>query len=453
MKKTHVLFIVLALLLLITPVFLGRLHDDEVLKWQISKNTVSGKFLVNLSGGNFMRDGFFPIFFVSPFLLVNDHIFIARIVSLFFTLGSAYLLYYIAKIFYDEKAALASFFLFILSFHTLRFGYRFMFDQYGLFFLLLTLFLLLKKRFLLAGVACFLMIFSRVYWIALLPFFLIYLVYEEKENQIKKVGFFIIPPLLLAFLFLFTALLSGFISNLNNMPVLVILSEFPWQSLVSISLIQSWVEVISLNILTFIGLVFALEKKPYSLIVLSPILAISLIPGFIVSGGTTHYILGLQGVFALVAGNGLFRLYQRLSLAEGKFIPTLVAIILIQFLGLSIASTHLSYVSVGVQDWGFWQDQEVIDLLEEKAKKGDLVVGVHGAFVENVEWRWAELNVEKALDYDPDWFIIYPRMVKVENNSAVECYSIPPYLVIHSVTSRPLNDSISVRDFKFWRLR
>ncbi len=163
-----VIVFVVGFVLIMVPIPFERIHDDEVLYWWKSKTLAEG-------GEVSLRISALPFLLVAAFLRVNEHLFTARIVTGLFTLVSAALIYLITEKSYGRKAGLAGSLIYLFSFHTLRFGSRFMLEAYGSFFFLLTLYLIQIDQFEASGVASALMMLCGEFWIPVFPFFLVYL--------------------------------------------------------------------------------------------------------------------------------------------------------------------------------------------------------------------------------------------------------------------------------------
>ena len=171
-KYYKLILIILALILILIPIFWERLHSDEVLYWDVANNLFTGKGLFS-EVENRVYTGHMPLPFILAgfFSLFGEQIFGVRVIAALFTIGCAYLIFLIAERLYSKEVALISSLLFLLSFQALRFGGRFYLDQFGAFFFLLALFCLLQKRFFLSGIFSVLMVLGREYWVGVYPFF------------------------------------------------------------------------------------------------------------------------------------------------------------------------------------------------------------------------------------------------------------------------------------------
>lgn len=380
-KETIVIF---AVLLLFLPLFFERIYDDEAIYWRISKSIDEIGFSEVARISNMP----FAILIVSPFLSISDSIFIPRIISVIFALASAVLIFEIVRLYSDEKAAFISAMLFIFSFQTIRFATRFYLDIYGVFFFLLFIYLIKRNKLNLAGLSFALAMLSRELWFPLYPFVIIYL--WRVKKSIKQFVVSSIIPLLLFGIFVY--LTSGFGTYLNNSRFSQ-LSSLPSNLYqIPIYLIQSWAEFLVIQIITVVGFVsYILDKRDDLLILILPqFLILSLVQGFIYNGALTQYPMGLQASLALLAGPGILKIWKK-YLKKYSLQQLLISILIIEFLLFSYLATVLSLRgAIGVNDFGYWYDQEVITLLNQKAKN-ETIVGFHGAFIKDAkEWVWGK---------------------------------------------------------------
>jgi 4-amino-4-deoxy-L-arabinose transferase-like glycosyltransferase len=447
------IIIIFGVLLLLLPLFFERIYDDEAIYWKISKS-INEKGLSEVSKVTNMP---LAILIVSPLLSISDSILVPRVISVLLALASAILIFEIVKLYSDEKAAFISAMLFIFSFQTIRFATRFYLDIYGVFFFLLSIYLIKKNKLGLAGLSFALAMLSRETWLVLYPFEIVYL--WKSKKSIKSFILFSIIPLLLFVIFIYlTAGLGSYLAHSRFSQVASLQNDL-YQ--IPRYLVQSWAEFLVIQIITIMGFVsWILDKKDDFLILILPqFLIVSVIQGFVYNGAMTQYPMGLQASLTLLAGPGIFLIWKK-HFKKYPLRPLLISILILQFLLFSYLATVLSLRGAsGINDFGYWYDEKVIALLNEKAKN-ETIVGFHGAFIKDAkEWIWGERFVEKNLEVEPDWYVIIePKLIKFktepENVKYVEVYRIGPYIVLHSHPSGHLHELIEPsKEFSNWALR
>lgn len=452
--------------LLLLPIPYERLHDDEIIYWEIAKNTAQGT-LFKTSTFDMPFIGHFPLPFIinALFLFFNEHIFVSRIVSSLFSLGTAVLIFYIARMLYGENPALAGSLLFLFSFHTLRFGTRFYLDIYGTFFFVLAVYFLLRERVALSEFAYALAILGREMWLGMLPFILFFA--WRKKYSLRRFTLFMALPFVPFFayvvagpglkylfsVFSVVGILKYYVQNLNV--------DFIFK------LLRSWSEFAVVQAIVLAGFLYAAKEdrknRELLILILPQFVLVSLIAGFLINGALTQYPLGLQASLSIFAGAGLAMLWDkyakpRLKMGRDLFLPVLFAVLAAQLLVFNYLATALSASgAVGVYDLGYKYDAEVIDLLNEKAK-GEVIVGMHGAFVKDAaKWEWVERNVSRALEIELDWFVTYSNLVKfkqgAESVKEVEVYRIGPYVALHSHPRGYMKEVVEPAQYRKWKLR
>ncbi len=450
-KTTIIIFGVLFLFL---PIFFERLHDDEAVYWGLSKST-------NINGlSEISKIGRMPlaILIISPFLSISDSIMTPRVISALFSIASAIIIFEIVKTYSDERAAFISSMLFIFSFQTIRFGTRFYLDIYGTFFFLFSIYLIKKNRTNLAGFSFALAMLSRETWFGLYPFMLLY-VWKNKKSINQFLLCSVVPLLLLFILIQLTSGLEAYPSYLRITQNSDYLLENLYQ--IPVQLIRSWTEFLVVQVITIVGfLSFIWKKRDDLLILILPqFLVTSLIYGFIYNGALTQYPMGLQASMALLAGPGILSIWKR-YIKRYPLQPLVISILILQFLLFSYLATTLSLRgAIGIHDFGYWYDEEVITLLNQKANN-ETIAGLHGAFIKDAkEWVWYERNVDKVLEMEPDWYVVVePNVIKFktepQNIKEVELYRIGPYILLHSHPRGHLHELIEPsKEFSEWTLR
>ena len=451
MKK---IIIFTCIILLIIPIFFERIYDDEAIYWSKSRSIIE-KGLLEIPKMTRMP---FAMLVVAPFLGLNDSILVARFVSALFAIASAVIIFEIVKTYSNEQAAFISALLFIFSFQTIRFATRFYLDIYGVFFFLLSLYLIRKNRVKMAGLFFALAMLSREIWFGLYPFMIVYL-WKNKKPVNSFIISSVIPVLIFALFIHLTVGVGTYLSFSGAAQTTGYVSSNLSEILVY--LVQSWAEFLVVQIITVVGFIsWVWDKRDDLLILILPqFLVISLIQGFIYNGALTQYAMGLQASMALLAGPGMVRIWKR-YFQKYPLNISLFSVLILQFLLFSYLATILSLRgAIGVHDFGYWDDEAVIQLLNQKAKN-ESIAGLHGAFIKDAkEWMWWERDVTKILEIEPDWYVVVePQLIKFKtesaNSSFVEIYRIGSYIVLHSHPRGYLHEVIEPNEeFSKWMLR
>jgi len=446
------IIVALGILLLLIPIFFERIHDDEAFYWNQTKMLISSG-LIKLPEYRMPL----AILIVSPFLLLNDSIFTPRLISVLFSIASAIIISEIVKLYSDEKAAFISSLLFIFSFQTIRFGTRFYLDAYGVFFFLLSIYFIKKMKMGTSGLSFGLVLLSREIWFGLYPFMILYS-WRKKSTQSFLV-WSLLPLVLFAFFINYTVGFEAYFENSGFAQTSRYISANIYK--IPLLLIQSWVEFSIIHIITIFGFVYWFIHKKDDLIflILPQFLVLTLVPGFILNGAFTQYVMGLQASMALFAGPGI-SLFWKKYIRKYPLELTVILILLLQLLLFSYLATVLSLRgAIGVHDFGYWYDEEVITLLNQKAVN-ESIAGLHGAFIKDTkEWFWPERNVEMVLEKEPDWYVVVePQVIKFKTDPSnikdVEVYYIGHYIILHSNPRGHLHELIeSNEEFNEWMLR
>ena len=452
------------LFLILLPIPFEKIHSDEVIYWEISRNLAGGAGFKTIDlEGPFIGHGVLPFLITAPFLYINSHIFTARIISALFTIGCGILIFLIVrKHTKDEKAAFISSVLFIFSLNTLRFGGRFYLDQYGLFFFLLSLFFITNDKIALSGITAGLSILGRELWLGIYPFYLIYI--WRKRKPVLPFLLFSMVPFIPFLIYVWAGPGLGYflkvqaiLWNLKDLLNVGARGELIPQ------LFHSWTEFFLIHIITIIGAVWSIKNKicdmSFLIWLIPQFVVLSMVNGFITNGALTQYPMGLQAGLALLAGPGILDGAGRFASHFNKKVSSVALIlcaIFAQFIILNILSTAVSlHGSYGIHALGYWNDRKVIDLLNENAK-GEVIVGEHGAFVQGAsKWIWVDRDIVRAIEIEPDWLVTYPNRVSIikEETPEVKVYHIGPYLILHSHPPGHIHEVISPADFPKWRFR
>ena len=436
------ILILLCIVLILAPIPFLKIHDDEVIYWSIAKSysELKPKFFGRMP---------LPMLIVAPFLRINESFLIPRFIAGIFTLLSAYLICRIISLRYGE-GCIEGALIFLFSFYALRFGNRFYLDIFGTFFFLLAIYFIEKNEMGKAGVSSVLAILGRDLWVPVYPFFYIYLRREGKD--IKKFALtsliLILPTITIVYLMgleryaLFKCLKISYDFILENGKKIILIA------------LQSWLEFAVVSTIAILGVLLARKSDNLMILIFPQVLVLSLFRNFLFYGALTQYPIGLIATLSILAPLGLKRLWEK-YIKRGEFTRALIALLVFQFFVFNYLATSLSvHGAKGIYDLGYWYDRQVIDLLNERAEEGDLIIGVHGAFVEKARWRWVERNVSRGIELEPDWLVTYRTFVEVIGKSKyVEIWEIGPYLIAHSEPRGHMHEVLKPRKFKKWKYR
>ncbi|MBN1503143.1 glycosyltransferase family 39 protein [Candidatus Woesearchaeota archaeon] len=185
MKKIWGLLICVVACLLILNFLCPALQWDE--------NAYLGNARGHFSKANYTEDFRFPLLehiIASVWIISGESIFIARLVTIFFTLGSIYL-FYLISLSYFKRPLLPTIFFSFCSL-LLEFGFRVYTDVPCMFFILAAFYCICKKKYFLSGLMsslAFLMRFpSALFSVSTLT----YIIFKNKKNKkgIKRITFF-----------------------------------------------------------------------------------------------------------------------------------------------------------------------------------------------------------------------------------------------------------------------
>lgn len=466
-KARQDIFIIAALgLVFITlPVFFQRLHSDEVIFWEVAKNIASGAGPISETheGTFFILHMPLPFLINALFLMITEHIFMARAVASFFTTGCAVFIYLAASKRFDRGGALISALFFLFSFQMLRYGGRFYLDQFGAMFFVASIYFVFLKRYATAGLLAFLAMISREYWAAVYPFLALYVL--RQGDGVRGCTRFVLPGVAAILLFSLLLITTGIGADLSGEMYRSAIAKNILASLtdhsateVAAKLGRAWAEFLILNLILAAGLCVAAWKERTLLLIIVPqIILTSLAHGFMVDGGVTQYPIGLLATIAIFSGAGLKRL-SGILIDQGRFVRAGLAVIFIQFAAFNILATTISlHSNVSIYGLGYSDDSKVIEILRKEAR-GEYIHGIWGAFVEDRKrWDWTDYLIQDAIDKDPDWLVTYENYIDVNPDKKLESlfdiYRIGPYVMVHSLNAAPLNAIVRQRGFNRWALR
>ena len=353
----------------------------------------------------------------------------ARVVSAVAVLVTAILIYSIKK---DDSTFISSM-LYLTSFYTIRFGLRFYLDPFGGFFTIAAIYFLYKEKSHFVGIYSAIAIFSREMAAPLFPIFAA-LVYRRKLGMKKFLCGFI-PITLLGVIWIYLAtkgIQSAIITNT---------SEVTFSSYLGISsiysILEGWIQYALISPLVLIGILIERggRRRPEFFVMVFSFLILSFVPGFVINGAATQYPYIFNTVACITAGSGLNTLYQRFSSHRKGIIRIVVLVLVIQFAVQSYFATALTINNtIGVQDYGYWHDQELLSYMNKHYHGGKIYSSTYDVFLDLTlapNSKWLPQNITLALFDNPEWLITYKSYVIVKSVPAnVTIVDIGPYLVI-----------------------
>lgn len=448
MDGKRVIIIATWVLIVLSSLGFERIHEDEAVFMGESKRvSTSGPFthgaLVSITqvfGAAATRP--LDIFYASSIMVfipqvlgaaataIYDSLLSARVASALAVLMTAIFIYGIGK---DDTGFIGSM-LYLTSFYTVRFGLRFYLDPYGGLFAVAAVYLMYQGRGISVGIASAAALFSRQLAAPLFPVFA-FLTYRRKLGLMRFVfGAFLVAAIPLLWLFF---------SGVTQQERMINPSEFSSITYHGASLLPSiargWLQYALISPLITLGLI--LSKGARSRIEFYPILAsfvsTSLAPGFVINGAATQYPYILNTLACVPSGFGLVKAYCVLKRNRKVIVRTVVVVLTLQFLAQSYFATTLSVDgTIGLQDYGYWHDQELLSYLRRNYDGGKIysstsIVSLEESFSE--KWRWIQRDINQALEDDPPWLVTYLSYVVIgpaPPNVTVTAFG--PYVVIHN---------------------
>ncbi|ALV63870.1 putative membrane protein [Thermococcus sp. 2319x1] len=458
MKEKNKL-ILLWFILIFIPLFTLRLFQDEMLYLNMSRKALQFEFLPRSS---------LVFILTSPLMVLKNvdfRVFLPRIATSLITLLDLILIYNIAKMYYGKKAGFLSSLMFLFSFVALRYGARYTLEPWGTFFALLAVYYLDTKP-MYSAVSMGLAFWAREQWVVVYPFYLI--LAKIKKDHRTFIRILLVSSVVVALNFLFIFYVSEFYGGIHRASVV----SYPSKTLSSYisfipSLLRDWMEFVIAFPLTTIGFIYTLikdRKNPEFWVIIPSVLVLNGLPGFILNGPFERYTFGPLALMSIFSGYGITQLYNdlrsKIKLLDILTVEKWVALFLIaQFIFFNVAVLKLSDIGAkGIQDYGYWHDREVFKILEENANPNEFFVGTpHPALLGFKNWKWADRNIQKAIELNPDWLITFESWVNFRENpheiDELEIYSIGPYLVIHAKEKGAIKKYVVSSDLKLWKFR
>jgi hypothetical protein len=411
-------------LITISSIAFERINDDEVAYFLESRYIASTGPIVHA------HLVFVPQLLGAVALVICNNLIAARSISALAVLLTAILIYNTAR----DDASFAASMLYLTSFYTIRFGLRFYLDPFGGLFTIATIYFLTRKRSELVGTFSALASFSRETAAPLFPIYAV-MVYRSKMSFWKFVtSFGIVAALGVVWVYLSLHTLQSAVSfNATGLASAYYLSM---SSLTSV--VRAWIEYIIISPLVVLGLVLARggTKTNAFLPMISYFVITCFVPGFVINGSATEYPYIFNTIACLIAGPGVIIAYRKLLPKSKAVLKVLVALLLVQFAAQSYFATAFSVNgAIGVQDYGYWYDQGLLNYLDTHYNGGK----IYGSNLDGLldqklapNWVWIPQNVTRALVDNPPWLVTYTSYVLIRASPPeVTTTVIGPYLIIY----------------------
>ena len=452
MRRGGVLTILWAILILIPMPFL-RLFQDEMLYMILSGDALHLTLRPRSS---------LVFLLTSPLTAFNSvdlRVLLLRASTALVTLANVLLVYEFAKKRFGERPAFIGALLFITSFTVLRYGARYTLEPWGVFFVLLAIYLTEKSP-ALAGLCIGLSFASRETWLTTIPFFLLYLRTTRKKDFWRALLTASVPVLLTFLLMAGIGIQRGPLGYNSRFFI-------RWGFQVVELEIRAWglfAIAYPLTALGFLGALLLAEKRlrrEISLLALPSVLTLGGVFGFLLNGPFERYTYGPLALMSIYSGWGLLRAYDwtknRVPAIRLNIERVVSVFIILQLIAMNIAVVEMSDIGAkGIQDYGYWYDRDVFNVLELHATPEDSFGGTpHPGLLGFQNWTWADRNLSRVLERNPLWLITFKSWVKVNESALqhgdIEVWEFGPYLIVHRKTSLPMKDCVVPMNFTFWR--
>ena len=447
--------ILLWFILIFVPLFALRLFQDEMLYLNVSRKVLQFEFLPRSS---------LVFILTSPLMVfksVDLRVFLPRIATSLITLLNLLLIYEVAKRYYGKKAGFLSSLMFLFSFVALRYGARYTLEPWGTFFILLAIYYFDEKP-LLSAFSIGLAFCARETWLTTYPFFL---VYAWRKNRKEFLKILMVSALPIALNFLFMASINLYKSPLgyNTRDTL----SWGFETIL-MRVLRGWLEFLIGYPLIVIGFIYGILKdsknRDLLWLIFPSILTLNGVNGFLLNGPFERYTFGPLALMSIFSGYGIIKLYEDLKpkikpiniLTAEKWI---VIFLIAQFLFFNATVLKLSDIGAkGIQDYGYWHDKEVFNILKENGNPTEFFVGTpHPALLGFENWKWADRRIQRALDMNPEWLVTFRSWVNFREDPSeiqeLEIYSAGPYLIIHAKEKGAIKEYVVPSELKLWEFR
>lgn len=442
-EKRRLLLTVTWILISASSFLFERIQDDEVTYFVEAKGI--------LTAGATIPSHFVivPLIFSAFASDLYNSILAARLVTTIVVLATSLLIYETTR---DDSSFIASM-LYLTSFYTIRFGLRFYLDPYGGFFAVAAIYFMYKQKGRFVGASAILAAFSRELAAPLAIVFAALSYYKRLGLGSYLIGALVVAIPGLALIYFVTGIQSAVVGSAS---VVASISLFDASFLSSA--VVSWLQYTLLSPLIVVGLVFAKEKASrlefYPMV--SSILILSLTPGFIGNGAATEYPYIFNTIACVVAGTGLAALASRLNIQTTSLAKVLVGLLLLEVAGQSYVATALSpNHTVGIQDYGFWYDQELLSYLDQNYNGGKIYAANLDGLLDSrlaTNWVWTPQTILPALKDNPHWLVTFSSYVKMGLvPESVTVKTVGPFLIVHQVNAS-LSSFITATNVSRWTL-
>ncbi|WP_297495460.1 hypothetical protein [Thermococcus sp.] len=446
--------IILWMVAIFLPLFTLRLFQDEMLYMIMSTRAFHLNFAPRSS---------LVFILTSPFASIGNvdiRVFLLRTSTAFITLLDLILIYRLAKERFDERSAFLGTITFLFSFVALRYGARYTLEPWGVFFVLLALYLLDRKP-ISSAISLGLAFAARETWLTTYPFFLLYVWKAKRGKTFWRFVTFSTIPVALNFLFIYSISITRSPIGYNAR----IISNWSTVELLKLD-ISSWGQFFiayPLTVLGFIYAVYLLKNREEPLLVALPsVLTLNVVFGFLLNGPFERYTFGPLALMSIYSGYGLVELYKKISnkviiIRKINLERGVALFLMTQIIVLNLAVLQFSDIGAkGIQDYGYWYDQRVFGILEEYGHQNDSFGGTpHPGMLGFKNWTWADRRIGLVLSKSPDWLITFKSWVKVDRKAvesgAIQIWTFGPYVVIHAREKDAIKRYVFPANFTLWR--
>lgn len=354
------------------PLFTLRLFQDEMLYLNISMKVLHFEFLPRSS----------LVFILTSPLMAFDsvdlRVFLPRAATAFATLTDTILIYEIAKRYHGKKAGFLSSLMFLFSFVALRYGARYTLEPWGTLFILSAIYYFEEKP-LTASLSMGLAFCARETWLTTYPFFLVY-AWRKRRKEFLKILMISAFPIVLNFLFI--ASISVYQSPIGYNAR----DTLKWGArYIVLRLARSWLEFSVAYVLIVVGFIYGTKHdkthRDILLMILPSVITLNGVNGFILNGPFERYTFGPLALMSIFSGYGIIELYNNF---KSKIKPLniltvekwIALFLIVQLILLNAAVLKLSDIGAkGIQDYGYWYDRKVFNILKERAAPEEFFVG------------------------------------------------------------------------------
>jgi hypothetical protein len=443
LNTSMLIIIAVWFLMAVISVPFGRIHDDEVIYYTQSQSILHGTPVAH--------DAlvFIPQLLGAIFVSISSSIIAVRILSSLAVLATSLLLYAVKR----DRSSFAAAVLYLFSFYTVRFGFRFYLDPVGGLFVVAAIYFLYRGKGLGTGISSVLAAFSRQLAAPLVLAF--GLAFYKKRSALRN---FILGVTVAALSgATFISITSGIGNSVAfNASAVTSIPKFD-VSLFS-SLPESWLEFFLLSPLVLAGMVFSsrMKGRPEFFPLVFSAAILSLTPGFLFNGAATEYPYIFNTVACIPAGQGLCNLYSRLNLDQTKFTAIALSVLIAFFAAQSYLATAMSpNGTIGVQDFGYCNDMALISYLNSHYSGGKIYgSNLDGLLSQKLSsnWVWMSQSIEPALKDDPAWVVTFSSYVKFSSiPHDVIVVNIGPFVVVNT-KGVPFSSFALTTNVSSWRL-